>query len=299
MSYAEVVKEAAPRKTEGDKGLKVPVRSITMSWTGTYEVEEWLSRSAVGTLKNFGSVEDVNQKLDDRGFVFSSTFLGGNNIVWTFQSQCERDGFINNRFLWKERFFSMKVWSEQSQVQALKKMSWVEVYGVPLNCWCKDFFHKVGDLMGEVLWIDKDTEFKRRLDVGKVLVLKQLGQVLESEVAVKDGSHVFPVKLVECPTTVSEEWISIQLGLRLAFSNLNCRPDRVGSDKVWSMSRGFSSEEEGRPDLDREGGREAVTVNSRDKKESRKGVREQSMRSPIFVRKEVGGGKVLLEKGKD
>ncbi|KAK0601037.1 hypothetical protein LWI29_020748 [Acer saccharum] len=106
-------------------------------------------------------------------------------------------------------------------------------------------------------------------------------------------------KLVECPTTVSEEWISIQLGLRLAFSNLNCRPDRVGSDKVWSMSMGFSSEEEGRPDLDREGGREAVTVNSRDKKESRKGVREQSMRSPIFVRKEVGGGKVLLEKGKD
>ncbi|KAI9165470.1 hypothetical protein LWI28_014766 [Acer negundo] len=233
-----------------------------MTWKGTYEVEEWLSRSVVGALKKFGSVEDVNQKLDDRGFVFSSTFLGGHNIVWTFQSQCEKDGFINNRLLWKECLYE-------------------------------------GDLMGEVLWIDKDTEFKQRLDAGKMLVLKRLRQASESKVTVKDGSHVFQVKLVECLTPVSKEWISKHLGLRPSFSNLNCIPDRVGSDKVWSVSRGFSNEEERRPDLDRDGGREALIVNSKDKKESRKGIRERSMRSPIFVRKEVCGGKVLLEKGKD
>ncbi|KAK0601695.1 hypothetical protein LWI29_026571 [Acer saccharum] len=246
LSYAEAVKEDDHRKTEVKKDLIEPEKGITMTWTGSYQVEEWLSRSAVGVLKFFGSVEVVNKMLDDRGFVFSSTFLGGKNIVWTFQTQCERDGFINNR---------------------------------------------IGEQVGEVLWIDGATECRRRLDVGKVLVLKQLGQVLEYEVVVKNGRNSSPVRIVECPTPVSKEWISNLLGLRLTFSKSFCRADRVGSDRV-------SSVKEGRPVPVREGSREDVTVNSGGSKDRRKGVREQSLRNPFFNRIEVGGEVGVLEKGK-
>ncbi|KAK1571473.1 hypothetical protein Q3G72_017767 [Acer saccharum] len=185
----------------------------------------------------------------------------------------------------------MKEWSEQLQVQALKKFCWVEVYGVPLNCWCKDFFYRIGEQVGEVLWIDGATESRRRLDVGKVLVLKQLGQALEYEVVVKNGRNSSPVRIVECPTPVTEEWISNLLGLRPTFSKLFCRADRVGSDKV-------SSAKEGRPVSVREGSREDVTVNSGGSKDRRKGVREQSLRNSFFDRIEVGGEVGVLEKGK-
>ncbi|KAK1553304.1 hypothetical protein Q3G72_032488 [Acer saccharum] len=178
MSYAEVVNEFIPYKKEAEKGLKEPEKSISLTWSGTYEVEEWLSRSAVGTLKNFGSLELVNRKLDDRGFEFSSTFRGGKDIVWTFQSQFEKDSFVNNHFLWKDCFSSMMEWSEKAQSTELNEIRWVEVHGVPLNCWCKEFFHKLGGQVGEVLWIDRATECKLRLDIGKLLVLAPVGQVL-------------------------------------------------------------------------------------------------------------------------
>ncbi|KAK1582530.1 hypothetical protein Q3G72_015984 [Acer saccharum] len=297
-SYAEVVKEADSGKYAKEEGMEEPVRNITMSWKGSFEVEEWLSRSVVGVLKNFNSIKGVNQKLDDRGFLYTSTFMGGKNIVWTFQSQCERDSFINNRFLWEQCFFSMKEWKEQSQVQELKKISWVEVYGVPLKCWCRDFFLKIGEHVGEVLWIDRATEHRWRLDVGKLLVSKPLGHVQPCEVVAKDGRRSTTVKLVECPTPVTEEWISSQLGLRPHFSNLNCRPEKEGLDMAWSESRTVASEEVGEIEKVKVGDGEAVNSSSIEKKENRNGVRKQSMYSPILGRKEVGGGKMVLEKGK-
>ncbi|KAK4837473.1 hypothetical protein QYF36_005799 [Acer negundo] len=38
-----------------------------MSWKVLYEEEEWLSRSAVGTLQEFSDVDEVNRKLEARG----------------------------------------------------------------------------------------------------------------------------------------------------------------------------------------------------------------------------------------
>ncbi|KAK4849927.1 hypothetical protein QYF36_002155 [Acer negundo] len=47
-----------------------------MSWFGSAENEEWLFRSAIGVLKEFASVEAVNKKLEDMGFVFSYSYMG-------------------------------------------------------------------------------------------------------------------------------------------------------------------------------------------------------------------------------
>ncbi|KAK4858327.1 hypothetical protein QYF36_014648 [Acer negundo] len=40
------------------------------------EVEEWLSRSAIGKLKEFASVDQVNRNLEDKGIEFSSSYMG-------------------------------------------------------------------------------------------------------------------------------------------------------------------------------------------------------------------------------
>ncbi|KAI9191565.1 hypothetical protein LWI28_010090 [Acer negundo] len=83
-SYADVVKEVKTRvpkvRTEKVNG------TISMSWSGSKEVEEWLARSAIEVLKKFDSVESVNQKLDARGFIYSSSYFGGKRIVWSMGS---------------------------------------------------------------------------------------------------------------------------------------------------------------------------------------------------------------------
>ncbi|KAK1591760.1 hypothetical protein Q3G72_013164 [Acer saccharum] len=69
-----------------------------MSWTGDSEIEleDWLSCNAIGKLKDFTSVFQVNKNLEDKGLGFSSSYMGGKNVVWTFDSTYDRDGFINN-----------------------------------------------------------------------------------------------------------------------------------------------------------------------------------------------------------
>ncbi|KAK1577964.1 hypothetical protein Q3G72_026436 [Acer saccharum] len=317
-SYAEAVREPNPHKKDSEVGMKEQVMSKTMSWEGSYETEEWLSRSAVGVLKNFSSVESVNQKLDDRGFKYSSTFQGGKNIVWVFQSNCERDGFVKNRFLWNDCFLSMKVWQEQHQPAEIRKISWVEVHGVPLNCWCNEFFKKVGGLLGEVLWIDKVTEARQRLDIGRLLVQSQWDQQISCDISVRVGRRSLLMKIVECPTPAIDEWVNTQLGLRSSYSNLNQSPEKVVFDPVWKKARRVvSSEEDSKLDYDRVGDREDVSNYSRDKKEFLKGVRKPQSwknfetrkeaakqkwdykdRKNFETRKEVGGKEVALDKGK-
>ncbi|KAI9160455.1 hypothetical protein LWI28_008226 [Acer negundo] len=136
-SYADVVKKVMPRKTEVDKG-------ISMTWSTSNVEYNLLSKSAIRVLRNFSSVELVNQKLEDRGFGFSSTVIGG----------------------------------KKKLLGRLKLL----VTGK-----CKAFFKNLGDLVKEMLWIDEDTEFHQRMDVGRMLVLSLVGESLSMEVVVKVG----------------------------------------------------------------------------------------------------------------
>ncbi|KAK1566963.1 hypothetical protein Q3G72_006679 [Acer saccharum] len=159
-SYAEAVKNDNKRDSE---------KKIVMSWLSYREDEEWLSRCAFGTMKDFMSVQLVNQKLEDRGFVFSSSYLGRKNVLWSFESETDRDGFVNNNFFWKDCFISMSIWRDSmipKSHQPIHKCRWVEVYRVPVNCWSNTFFKKLGGQVGEVLKIDEVTVGKESKDGG-------------------------------------------------------------------------------------------------------------------------------------
>ncbi|KAK4851477.1 hypothetical protein QYF36_015477 [Acer negundo] len=196
----------------------------------------------------------------------------------------------------------MEEWSEQTQQLESKKICWVEVHDVPLNYWCKDFFMKLGSQVGEVVWIDRATEHKQRLDIGKLLVLAPLGQALSCEIVVKVKGCDVPVKLVECQVSKMDKWINNQLGLMPTFSNLNFSTAKDGYDNMWSNSRrDFSSEDDNSPVSIRAAVRETVHVhvNNREKKDFRKDVRKPSLRITIVARKEVGGENVVLKKRKE
>ena len=80
---------------------------IEMSWNSNNNKDECLSRCVVGTLKVFTNVSSVNLRLRSRGFSFSSMYLGDKSILWVFESEFEREGFMNNRFLWDDILSSM------------------------------------------------------------------------------------------------------------------------------------------------------------------------------------------------
>ncbi|KAK1591628.1 hypothetical protein Q3G72_010629 [Acer saccharum] len=92
-------------------------------------------------------------------------------------------------------------------------MVWIEVYGVPSDCWCKDFFKKLGGQVGELVCVDDDTDSRTRLDKARILILAPLDSKIPSEVTVKGGFREFKVRLKEDPQQVSIEWVNHFLGL--------------------------------------------------------------------------------------
>ncbi|TXG68977.1 hypothetical protein EZV62_003912 [Acer yangbiense] len=290
-SYADAIRAGSPVKT----GVS---REMVISWDGGYEEEEWLAKSAVGVLKKFGSLEVVNQKLMDRGYTVSSTYIGGKHILWSFESSFDRDGFVSNSFFWRECFSSMKAWSKQPKIPSMDKIRWIEAYGVPLNYWSNTFFQKLGGKVGEVVWIEDTTEFKKRMDCGRFMVLAPLEAQFPCEIQVKMGKSSFPVKLVEQQGSVTAEWIHEVLDLNLGFSKLN----QESESEFFDMEPRFdgkkgTSEGDGR--TDRRSG-EGVVIgveNSRELLGCRRAVRETADRSKL-VRKTVGVEKRATDKGK-
>lgn len=99
-SFADVVKNGENTKLRREDP-KVEEKISTISWCGSKEEEEWMSRCAMGTLKSFMNLENINQRLESRGFSFSSSFLGDNRVLWSFENEWDRDGFLRNRFFWR------------------------------------------------------------------------------------------------------------------------------------------------------------------------------------------------------
>ncbi|KAK1575559.1 hypothetical protein Q3G72_006508 [Acer saccharum] len=193
----------------------------------------------------------------------------------------------------------MDIWSEQSQISSLNKISWIEVYGVPLNCWCDAFFKKVRGKVGEVLWIDEKTESKKRLDCGQIMVLASVEAQLSCEVSVRMGIRSFPVKFVEHQAPVTDEWVNKVLGLKPCFSNLNEGSDKEIFDKALPfIGKNVSYAGDCKLGRGREGVREKGMGKRSDRMDFREDVRETSS-SPKLSWEKAGGDRVFMVKVKE
>ncbi|KAK1592718.1 hypothetical protein Q3G72_029178 [Acer saccharum] len=176
------------------------------------------------------------------------------------------------------------------------KLCWVDVHGVPLICWSKAFFKRLGDLVGETLWIDEETEQRKRLDVGKILISAPSGESLTREVEVLVGGRSFPVKLVEQTTQLSIGWLSNHLKVKPHGSNLN---NSVNKDDFGLFSREACPVVGSGSDRCREGLGKVASDSFRGEKNFRKDVREQVSKNNIRLNGEaIGGSGVGKEKGK-
>ncbi|KAK1586456.1 hypothetical protein Q3G72_002762 [Acer saccharum] len=72
-------------------------KSFPMQWRRQPDNNDWLARCAIGVLKEFSSINNVSRRLINRDYSFSSSYLGDKNILWSFESELEIEGFLKNR----------------------------------------------------------------------------------------------------------------------------------------------------------------------------------------------------------
>ncbi|KAI9160573.1 hypothetical protein LWI28_009539 [Acer negundo] len=147
-SFAEVLKgeQGGPfnqgKRVNEERSYEAMAKNVSMSWASKHRDNEWLDRCAIRVLKAFSSVSSVNSRLGNRGFSFSSVFLGDKCVLWFFETETEREGFIRNIFFWKDCFVSMQTWSDSLFPQS--RLAWVNCKRVPLSYWSPALFIKLG-----------------------------------------------------------------------------------------------------------------------------------------------------------
>ncbi|KAK3231055.1 hypothetical protein Dsin_002936 [Dipteronia sinensis] len=183
-SFAEILKGEQNSKQGVEESKEE--RILTIPWHGQHSDKDWLRKCAVGELKEFSKITRVHDKLSSRGFPFSTSYLGGKMIIWSFDKECDREGFIKNKFFWEDTFSSMNVCSSSKSFLYHLQLYWVNIKGVPLRHWCSSFFKKLAWMLGEPLLIDTETLTIRRLDRGRVLVVMARNQPRRCRIQVKE-----------------------------------------------------------------------------------------------------------------
>lgn len=211
-SFAEVVKMTI--KDPNTSGIKVKDSmdgEEIMKWDVNIHDSSWLKLCAVGVLKSFSDIIPVLRGLGERRIEVSTFYLGDKNILWSFMSISDRDTFISSRVLWEDYFSSVGVWTDAITPQS--RISWIEFRGIPLHCWCDEFFKSLGWMVGEPLIVEEETSNRTKLDCGRVLVLIPAGQRCPGLIKVVTGSGSFPIKVWEDSNRINSDWISKRLGI--------------------------------------------------------------------------------------
>ncbi|KAI9196934.1 hypothetical protein LWI28_028272 [Acer negundo] len=217
--------------TQEDGGQEIE-KIVSMVWNYKRKEDDLLSKCTMGSLKVFTNVSMVNERLSSRGFIFSSAYLGDKYIVWNFESENERKGFIRNMFFWEDCFSSMSRWCNSFMPNT--SLVWVQAMGVPLDVWCSSFFSKLGSLFRETLFIKEDSLLRKKIDRGRFLDLISHGRTCPSKIKVRVGDASFLVRLSEDTTLMDFCWLVSFLGLKTSFSktNLNKLPETEGVDTL-------------------------------------------------------------------
>ncbi|KAI8564691.1 hypothetical protein RHMOL_Rhmol03G0201300 [Rhododendron molle] len=124
VSYAQILKGET-------SNLKKAEQSITLRVNP--EGNGWLFRSAVAVLTRVISMRTLEVSFSlETGMLAQFRALGGHSVIITFQSQAERDGFLEG--LWMKRWISkVKPW--RNEPTRLERFMWLSYQGMPLNAW--------------------------------------------------------------------------------------------------------------------------------------------------------------------
>ncbi|KAI3515725.1 hypothetical protein L1887_14628 [Cichorium endivia] len=154
-------------------------------------------------------------------------FLGGLDVLLECSSKGEAEAIVSNKDHgirdWLE---DIRYWSADYVVRS--RLTWIKLYGVPIDVWSGQTFHKIASLWGTVIKMENcEFSLASSLVAGKILIATCYEFPLENEVLVKLANISTLIKVKD------EGWI-----------------DEVGDDSVASVDEDSLSSSDEEDDWD-------------------------------------------------
>ncbi|KAJ4830478.1 hypothetical protein Tsubulata_003418 [Turnera subulata] len=151
-SFAQsVTEQKGPSRTQGDAVFN---SATNLVFCPLIETMDWLSCCAFGILASPMERLEVQELFVSRGMPnITVSELGGEAILVHFQSAGEKESFLLNPPEWNEDHFQLfRAWQQGDG--ATNRKCWIQLKGVPLQAWCRNFFTNVSSRFGDLIKVD-------------------------------------------------------------------------------------------------------------------------------------------------
>ncbi|KAJ4838769.1 hypothetical protein Tsubulata_022294 [Turnera subulata] len=167
--YIDTVKNAT---TEG--GIQGPTKSDPgVMFIPTTDNIQWLARSAMGVLRNPASMASVHLLWVLHGVrEVEVSDMGGDRVLVSFPTSESMQLFLQQNHDWIRLWFaSFSPWQEGDR--AVNRRCWIQVRGLPLHVWCREFFEFLGSLFGKLVSVHPLTEQRKSLGAARLEIITE------------------------------------------------------------------------------------------------------------------------------
>ncbi|XP_027362640.1 uncharacterized protein LOC113870247 [Abrus precatorius] len=197
-TYAEKLK--APRLIETHIGKKCVEKK--KPWAHLeFEVDEGRIEECrgamVGRLHRKQDLKNMRGALLREGMLDINLTTMGDDIVLV-----ESDAGVDlvdtvslNKLWWEKWFYDLREW--HPSMVAVRRVTWVRCYGVPLHAWGELFFRKLVSSLGDFIQIDQVTAERRRLDYGRIQLGTTIAELIKQNITVKINDRFYSIVMLE------------------------------------------------------------------------------------------------------
>ncbi|KAK9699117.1 hypothetical protein RND81_08G153800 [Saponaria officinalis] len=208
-SKRKIIKKWVPKKsgteakTVSPEGTEVVDKNKIVNGVIAEQNLQWWRRSCIAETNLPREIEVFGQFLTSQWQSITKVCsLGLYKFIITFDTAEEMEEILAKEdHLLSNCFCKMYPWDPYQHCES--RRIWLEIIGVPPQCWCRDNFEKIAQIWGELVCLDTSTEKGENLMVGKMLIdtrhLKTIDETIymyaESlgfKIRVKE-SHNFPI----------------------------------------------------------------------------------------------------------
>ncbi|KAD4178488.1 hypothetical protein E3N88_27079 [Mikania micrantha] len=125
-------------------------KSITVGNLITMAMAIWSNVSLVGKTLNLTNLCNIETILEqERKEGCSIRYLGGLNVLLTFNHKSDAERFISCKEKWSQWFSNMAIWNGQSL--PMERIAWLRIWGIPPQLWENTIMNKIGEKFGKVV----------------------------------------------------------------------------------------------------------------------------------------------------
>ncbi|XXG47417.1 hypothetical protein AAC387_Pa02g2075 [Persea americana] len=164
------VQEGAKSSVEAIGGSFLSSKHILVSRDIVRRNTRWLANSLAVTVRWEGAIPGIKNLFQSHGLELNNVArLGGGSVLVSFEEFDSAWKVINHSDTkFSKFFFSLERWRPRA-CQAGRTV-WVRCFGVPLLGWQEETFCNIGERLGEVVGVAKETVEKSFLEYGRVCV---------------------------------------------------------------------------------------------------------------------------------